>query len=655
MRSPTAAGAAFLMLAALSACNDVATPLGPSLLTPPDTARLLTATSLTVSGLTVASDRAYTVVSSGLVVGAQQYVDRTYTLSAVPSALAGATFIRTANDDKDAAPGSASFLSFDVNADVEVFVALDPRLTPPAWMQTGWTDTGLDLGSTDNAKQFNVYKRAYAAGRVILGSNVDAPKGLGMYTVAVRATQAAPAPAPLPTAPTVRVGRYAAPTGTRTNDGTATRPWDLATALASPAALRAGDTLWVRGGTYRGCFTSSLTGTASAPIVVRQYPGERAILDNAACNDPALTANGAYTYFWGFEVTNSSPRKDGPLGINAFGDYLKFINLVVHDASGSGIGFWAPADGGEVYGTILYNNGRAFNLDHGIYTQNAVGTKRIADNVILNSWAYGLHVYGSDNAALRGYDIVGNAIFNSGAIGENGHAPNILVGGGTPAERIKVADNMLYLPVASSGNMWLGYEVTNRDVTVTGNYVAGGAAALRLWRWTTATVSNNTFYGAGEMANVQPSAAGVAFSGNTFYRDAAARAWVLGTSYMSFPSWQGTGLGRADAVAGTRPTGVRTFVRPNAYERGRANVVVYNWDRRSTVAVDLSSVLRVGDAFEVRTVQNLAAAPLVRATYGGGAVTLPMTSTAVAAPIGGSARAPQPTGPEFQVFLVTLQ
>src|SRR5213078_3276221 len=58
------------------------------------------------------------------------------------------------------------------------------------------------------------------------------------------------------------------------------RPWNLATALSGGnGKVQPGDTVWLRGGTYAGQFRSTLTGTAAAPIVVRQYPGERAIID----------------------------------------------------------------------------------------------------------------------------------------------------------------------------------------------------------------------------------------------------------------------------------------------------------------------------------------------------------------------------------------
>src|SRR5438034_9264453 len=42
---------------------------------------------------------------------------------------------------------------------------------------------------------------------------------------------------------------YVSPTGSPSSDGSFTEPWDLATALAGPAAVTPGSTIWLRGGT----------------------------------------------------------------------------------------------------------------------------------------------------------------------------------------------------------------------------------------------------------------------------------------------------------------------------------------------------------------------------------------------------------------------
>jgi hypothetical protein len=97
---------------------------------------------------------------------------------------------------------------------------------------------------------------------------------------------------------------------------------------------------------------------------------------------------------------------------------------------------------------------------------------------------------------------------------------------------------------------------------------------------------------------------------------------------------------------------VQTFVRPNRYEAGRANVVVYNWDLKDQVAVDVSSVLTVGDAFEIRDAQNYFDEPVLRGTYKGGPILLPMNLSGMSRPAGNVEQLPRHTTPEFGVFIL---
>src|SRR5450759_4222902 len=96
---------------------------------------------------------------------------------------------------------------------------------------------------------------------------------------------------------------FVSPDGKSSGDGSMERPWDLATALAGPGAVQPGDTIWLRGGTYRGGFRSSLSGRKGAPIIVRQYPGERAVIDGKGFSGKgfsgfALDIAGSWTWYW---------------------------------------------------------------------------------------------------------------------------------------------------------------------------------------------------------------------------------------------------------------------------------------------------------------------------------------------------------------------
>ena len=71
---------------------------------------------------------------------------------------------------------------------------------------------------------------------------------------------------------------YVSPNGSDNNNGTLDSPWQtLGYALGR---LLPGDVLYLRGGRYyEHEIMTRLKGTASAPITVRSYPGEQAVID----------------------------------------------------------------------------------------------------------------------------------------------------------------------------------------------------------------------------------------------------------------------------------------------------------------------------------------------------------------------------------------
>ena len=121
----------------------------------------------------------------------------------------------------------------------------------------------------------------------------------------------------------------------------------LESPFAHPAAVKPGDTIWLRGGTYTGRFTSQLRGEPNKPIIVRQYPGERVTIDgNDGVESPTINVRGSYTWFWGFEITNSNTdplsvppatsRQSAARASTCSVAGPRLINLVVHD-TGQGV------------------------------------------------------------------------------------------------------------------------------------------------------------------------------------------------------------------------------------------------------------------------------------------------------------------------------
>jgi len=96
---------------------------------------------------------------------------------------------------------------------------------------------------------------------------------------------------------------------------------------------------------------------------------------------------------------------------------------------------------------------------------------------------------------------------------------------------------------------------------------------------------------------------------------------------LDFAGWKSTtGLDATSTYAAGAPTGVRTIVRPNPYDVGRANIVVLNWDLRSSVDVDVSTTgMKSGDAYQIRDAENWYGGPVTSGTYGGAPISVPMT------------------------------
>jgi hypothetical protein len=431
---------------------------------------------------------------------------------------------------------------------------------------------------------------------------------------------------------------YGSPTGTASTAvgmGTISTPWALQTALAQPAAVKPGDTIWLRGGRYVGVFTSSLTGTQASPIQVRQYPGERATLDGGTTppsyGNSVLTINGAYAWYMGFEVTNSDTTRTNPnggsapalrraYGIDVYGPGTKLINLVVHDA-GEGISMWTPATDAEIYGCLIYYNGwdgPDRGHGHGIYTQNqAPSVRRITNNILFGGFAEGVQAYTQSNY-IDNIDLEGNTSFNNGGLSRLSlNTYNLLIGGTAIAASPSMISNYTWGPLSqvspgvSDNTNNLGYFAGSTNGTVTGNYFADG---LILINASGLTMTGNTF--CGYLESVSPSN----YPANTYY---------LHPAY---------------------PTGTQIFIRPNQYEAGRANITVYNWGLSASVPIDLSSVLTIGAQYEIRNAQNFYGPPVVSGTYAGGSIALPMSGLTPATPVGWTAL--PATGPQFNTFMV---
>ncbi len=458
---------------------------------------------------------------------------------------------------------------------------------------TSWTSSSTAVATVSAAGLVT----AIASGTATITATSDGKSGTATVTVTAAS------------APAAHAGYYVSPNGSSANDGSMSRPWTLSYALGTAGGrILAGDTVWVRGGTYRGGFRSTLTGLSGAPIVVRQYPGERATVDAAGYTGDQFVVAGSWSVFWGLELMSSEPTRTFSTTANNArpnllvndGSHNKYINLVVHDG---GVGFfnYSSRSDVEIYGSIWYNNGwQGPDRGHGhaLYIKSDVGPVVARDNVIFNQYGYGIHVYtNTGSGLLNNIWIEGNVSFDNGSLSSSGTSANIGNLGQPPANDLTMLSNLTYMaPGVTGTNLTLG---SGSGLRATGNYVVGGSGITQ-GTWTNATVTGNTVLAAGPAA---------------------------------------------------RQTAV--FVRPNVYERGRATVTVYNWSQLGAVSVDLSGIVPVGARYEVRNVQDLYGAPVASGAFSG-VVSIPLGGVTPPPPVGlTSSRSPR-TGPYFDVFLVTI-
>lgn len=473
-------------------------------------------------------------------------------------------------------------------------------------------------------------------------------------------------------------GFFVAVDGSAAGDGSFENPWGLQEVFSNPPAqIQPGDTIWVRGGIYHGIFHSYLSGTEEFPIEVRAYPNERVQID---LYDPSATVQPTFPEFFVFgdygtyrdlEIYSSNPGpretlQPGPFqtdvqrgGITVRGNFNRFINLVVHDLN-AGFGHWG--DGGEIYGTISYNNGWVApdrQHGHGFYIQNENGTKSIADNVAFNQFGAGIHAFGSADAFLNNVEITGNISFNNGAAAGLSYSTerDILVGGGISVTNAKLNNNLTFQN-RLDGTVDIGYiwGPENQNIEVTDNYFASKFHILQ--GWDEIQFERNTLVGSRNSVTLDPPDDG----------DLSEYEWdqnqyvstdpvylTLGVNNLSLQQWQTeTGFDANSTTENAVPEN-QLFVRPNRYETGRANVAVYNWNELPTVEIDLSDVLSVGDSYKLNSVFDIYGTPILEGVYTGDPLIVPMQDRSAPAPMGSYTRETVGTDIRFAAFVVTTE
>jgi uncharacterized protein (TIGR03437 family) len=473
---------------------------------------------------------------------------------------------------------------------------------------------------------------------------------------------------------------FVSPSGSARGDGTQGAPWDLPAALSGAAGkIQPGDTIWLRGGTYRppnpNGFNSTIVGTPGSPIVIRNYQGERATLDGKG-TEITLSVNGGYVWFWGLEITDSNTTRTtnqtggvhpNAYGVGVYAPGVRFIDNVVHDTA-QGFSAYDASNDSVFYGNLSYYNGFVApdrNHGHGFYMQNIAGTKLLQDNIVGDNADEGFQIYGSGNANVVGFRVFGNASYNSSSWPAPHYQYNFVVAGGASRKDIFFNQNYSFFdPAADAGLVDFGQYTPGQDIKVTNSVFVGGYTGpdVSMQAGPVVFTGNKSYVrssavqqarlelGPGQNTNGWTWDTNQYYGKNLFFTGTTDGNSAHGVN-LDFNGWKtATGFDANSSLSDGPPTGTWIYVRRNEYESKRANIIIYNWDLNDSVAVDLSTVLQSGDSYRIQDAQNFYASPVVSGTYSGSPISIPMKNLAKAAPVG--FKAPAHTAPLFGTFVV---
>lgn len=176
---------------------------------------------------------------------------------------------------------------------------------------------------------------------------------------------------------------YVSPTGDDANPGTLTQPWR--TIEKAVNTLTAGETVYIRAGTYRERILPQNSGSAGQYIVYASYPGETVTVDGSGISVPEdeglfYVARRSHIRISGLRIVNS-----GYAGIHVDNSsYITIEKNYTYNTASSGIGVWGSnhviVDGNEV--ELACSNGTQESL-----TVAGTDTFEIRNNEVHNGVA----------------------------------------------------------------------------------------------------------------------------------------------------------------------------------------------------------------------------------------------------------------------------
>jgi hypothetical protein len=234
---------------------------------------------------------------------------------------------------------------------------------------------------------------------------------------------------------------YVSPSGSDSNPGTLSAPWQTPQKAANSAA--AGQTVCFRGGTYPQTVTAGYqqsfnnSGSPGNPIVFTNYPGETAVLQGST------RINGSYLTFRGTPQGTGSCGAINHCGLifegsqgynidavdiccasNSNPHFVLFDHVEIRNATYHA-GLYQEGCNNAILGSYVHDNG-AFNAnrfeDNGIYwsttSSGCTNGGLIANNLVENNYSKGIQLYdGGSSTSPANVTVTENTSVNNGALG----------------------------------------------------------------------------------------------------------------------------------------------------------------------------------------------------------------------------------------------
>ena len=264
---------------------------------------------------------------------------------------------------------------------------------------------------------------------------------------------------------------YVSPTGSDSDAGTESHPWRTIQKAAD--TLVAGDTVYIKTGTYEERVEPQNSGSVDNYIVYAAYPGATVTIEGANVVVPEWVGlfqimDKHYVQVSGLRIVNAGPNLHNPGILVEQSSYIIIKNNYVYHTSDSGIGVWNSeniiVDHNEVEGACYngYNesisvggtNGFEVKNNHvhhsqkeGIDVKDGSANGKVFRNHVQDTNAVGIYVDAWDKHVYN-IEVFENVVHNVSA---DGFAFGSEQGG--LLENIKVYNNIAY------NNKWVGIDL----------------------------------------------------------------------------------------------------------------------------------------------------------------------------------------------------